>query len=77
LVATIDVGSFYGRDGLDGMAVTASGIWISGLQLERIDPSRNQVVERRAQTGITLAFGEGSLWVTDMLNRIARLDAGT
>jgi virginiamycin B lyase len=74
VVATIDVDSFYGRDGQDAIGVTSSAIWLSGISLQRIDPDTNRVVRSVDQGGITMAAGFGSLWITDVLGRILRID---
>ncbi|TMG15319.1 MAG: hypothetical protein E6I01_07725 [Chloroflexi bacterium] len=74
VVGTIDVDTFYGRDGQDAIGVTPSAIWLSGISLQRIDPSTGRVVRSVDQGGITLAVGFGSLWVTDVVGRILRLD---
>ena len=63
-----------GRDGQDAIGVTPSAIWLSGISLQRIDPSTGRVVRTVDQGGITLAAGFGSLWVTDVVGRILRLD---
>jgi DNA-binding beta-propeller fold protein YncE len=73
VVATMDVDAFYGRDGVDAIAVTPGGVWLTGIQLQLIDPHANRVVSRIDLTGITLAWGNGSLWVTDILGRMARI----
>jgi streptogramin lyase len=73
LVSSVDVGAFTGRDGMDHMAVVGSSLWLSGIQLQRIDPSRNQVVQKLPYTGISLTYGEGSLWVVDIFGTISRL----
>jgi YVTN family beta-propeller protein len=74
VVGTIDVDSFYGRDGQDAIGVTPSAIWLSGISLQRIDPSTGRVVRTVDQGGITLAAGFGSLWVTNVVGRILRID---
>ena len=74
VAGTIDVDTFYGRDGQDAIAVTPAGIWLSGVSLQRIDPATNRVVRTVDQGGITMAAGFGSLWVTDILGRILRID---
>jgi len=74
VVSSVDVAPFYGRDGVDAIAMTPSGVWLSGLSLQRIDPITGKPVGTLQQTGITLAYGSGSLWVTDILGRILRID---
>ena len=74
VVSTTDVSAFYGRDGQDAIAVTPSGIWLSGIRLQNIDPDSNRVVRTIDQSGITLAYGYGSLWVTDVVGHILRID---
>ena len=51
-----------------------SGIWLGGITVEAIDPVSNRVVKTIDQTGITVAYGYGSLWVTDTSGRILRID---
>lgn len=74
VVSTVDIDAFYGRDGVDAIAITASGVWLSGLSLQRIDPVTGQPAGKLQETGITLAYGNGSLWVTDILGRVLRID---
>jgi YVTN family beta-propeller protein len=76
VVATIDVDAFYGRDGQDAIAVTPSGVWFTGIRLQRIDPKTNRLGSNLDETGITLAYGYGSLWVTDIVGRVLRIDPG-
>ena len=74
VTATLDVNTFNGRSGQDALAVAPSGIWLGGVSLEEIDPATNRDAKAIDQAGITLAYGYGSLWVTDMLGRILRID---
>ena len=74
VAATLDVNTFNGRSGQDAIAVAPSGIWLAGISLEEVDPGTNRVVKTIDQAGITLAYGDGSLWVTDVLGRILRID---
>jgi DNA-binding beta-propeller fold protein YncE len=74
VASTLDVNTFNGRSGQDAIAVAPSGIWLAGITLEEIDPGLNRVVKTIDQAGITLAYGDGSLWVTDILGRILRID---
>jgi len=72
--ATFDVNTFNGRSGQDAIAVAPSGIWLAGISLQEIDPGANRVAKTIDQAGITLGYGYGSLWVTDVLGRILRID---
>jgi hypothetical protein len=74
VAATVDVNGFNGRSGQDAIAVSPTGIWLGGVTVEEIDPGTNRVVKTIDQPGITLAYGYGSLWVTDMLGRVVRVD---
>jgi YVTN family beta-propeller protein len=74
LTATIDIGAFWGRDGQDAIAVADGGLWLSGISLQRIDPHTNRLTHARDYGGIALAAGYGSLWVTDQVGRILRID---
>jgi len=72
--ATIDVQAAYGRAGLDAIAATPSEIWLSGIKLQRVDPRSATMTGSVDVTGISLAYGYGSLWVTDILGRVLRID---
>jgi YVTN family beta-propeller protein len=74
VVSTVDIAPFYGRDGVDAIAITPSGIWLTGLSLQRIDPVTGKPAGTIQQTGVTLAYGGGSLWVTNILGRVLRID---
>jgi DNA-binding beta-propeller fold protein YncE len=74
VAATLDVNSFNGRSGQDAIAVSPSGMWLGGVSLEEIDPETNRISKTIDQDSITLAYGYGSLWVTDMLGRVLRID---
>ena len=74
VVSTVDVDAFYGRDGVDAIAIAPSGVWLSGLSLQRINAVTGKPAAKLPQSGITLAYGYGSLWVTDILGRILRVN---
>lgn len=70
--ATIQVDPFYGSDGFDSIAVANGKVWISGLNLEEIDPATNRV-RSLPITGRPLAAGDGSLWVIGIAGQISRI----
>ena len=72
--ATVDVQAAYGRAGLDAIAATPSAIWLSGIKVQRVDPTSATLTGNVDVTGISLAYGYGSLWVTDILGRVLRID---
>ena len=74
VAATFDVNTFNGRSGQDAIAVAPSAIWLAGISLQGIDPGTNRVAKTIDQAGITLGYGYGSLWVTDVLGRVLRID---
>lgn len=74
VAATVDVNTFNGRSGQDALAVAPSGIWLGGVTLQDIDPRTDQPVRTIDQPGITLAYGYGSLWVTDIRGHVLRID---
>jgi len=74
VAATLDVNTFNGRSGEDALAVAPSGIWLGGITIQAIDPASNRVVKTIDQPGITLAYGYGSLWVTDISGHVLRID---
>jgi DNA-binding beta-propeller fold protein YncE len=74
VTTTLDVNTFNGRSGEDALAVAPTGIWLGGVSVEAIDPASDRVARTIDQPGITLAYGYGSLWVTDMFGHILRID---
>jgi DNA-binding beta-propeller fold protein YncE len=73
LQATIPVDPFYGIDGVDSIAVTNGKIWISGLNLQEIDPATNRVARNLSISGRPLAAGDGTLWVIGIAGAISRI----
>jgi DNA-binding beta-propeller fold protein YncE len=74
VAATVDVNTFNGRSGQDAIAVSPSGMWIGGVTLQEIDPRTDRPVRTIDQPGITLGYGYGSLWVTDIRGHVLRID---
>ena len=74
--APITVSPPEGRDGLDSLAADSRGIWVSGLRLERVDPVAGVVDLRLARNAMAVSAGAGSLWLTDLVGTITRLEAG-
>src|SRR5262249_52989355 len=73
VTATIPVGPPAGRDGLDSMAALDGGLWVAGLQLERIDPATNRVVRRINHTCGAVTAGAGALWTVDLADAVSRI----
>ena len=73
LQATIPVDPFYGIDGVDSIAVSNGKIWISGLNMQEIDPATNRVVKELPITGRPLAAGDGTLWVIGIAGAKSRI----
>jgi DNA-binding beta-propeller fold protein YncE len=73
VVATIPVGPVIGRDGLDGLAVLDGGVWVAGLDLEKIDPATNQVVKHVNHTSNAVSSDAGSLWTVDIAYAVSRI----
>ena len=71
--ATIPVDPFYGIDGVDSMAVVNGKVWISGLNLQEIDPTTNRIARNLPITGRPLAAGDGTLWVIGIAGAITRI----
>ena len=71
--ATIPVDPFYGIDGVDSMAVVDGKVWISGLNLQEIDPVSNRIARTLPITGRPLAAGAGTLWVIGIAGAITRI----
>lgn len=73
VVATIPVGPDAGRDGLDALAPLGDGIWVAGLQLEKIDAGTNQVTRRINHTANAVTSGADSLWTVDIAYTVSRI----
>jgi streptogramin lyase len=73
IVSSVPVTPVAGRDGLDGMAVLDGGVWVAGLQLEKIDPSTNRVVRKINHTCGAVTADAGSLWTVDVAYSVTRL----
>ena len=73
VTATIPVGPPAGRDGLDSLAALDGGLWVAGLQLERIDPTTNRVVRRINHTCGAVTAGAGALWTVDLAYAVSRI----
>jgi YVTN family beta-propeller protein len=76
VVSTLDVNTFNGRSGQDALAVAPSGVWLAGITLQQVNAGANRVITTIDEGGMTLAYGFGSLWVTDTLGHILRIDPG-
>jgi DNA-binding beta-propeller fold protein YncE len=74
VVSRIPVGFFLGRDGQDGIGLTARGLWVGGLDLEMVDPARGRVTERVPLTTIAVAGdGKDSLWTSNLAGTVSRV----
>jgi hypothetical protein len=62
-----------GRDGLDGMAVLDGGIWVAGLELQKIDPTTNRVVRMINHTCDAVTTDGSSLWSVDIAYSVTRI----
>ena len=74
VVATIPVRPKEGRDGVDGLGVNGSGLWVSGYSLVHVNAATNQVDRTIAHDGVSLDYGAGALWVTRNQGDIIRLN---
>jgi DNA-binding beta-propeller fold protein YncE len=75
LVANIPVDPFYGLDGVDSMAANAGGVWISGLTLQWIDASTNQVTRSLPQSGRPYPAAPNQLWVLSLGGQVVKVAA--
>jgi YVTN family beta-propeller protein len=73
VTATIPVGPDIGRDGLDGMAALDGGVWVAGLELERIDAASNQATHPINHIANAVTAGAGSLWTIDVAYTVTRI----
>ena len=75
VLATVAVDPFYGLDGVDSMVADRGGIWISGLRLQWIDATSNQVSRSLPQSGRPYRAGAGEIWVLGLGGRVVRVAA--
>lgn len=76
LVATYPVDAFFGRDGIDAMAVQGDHLWLGGVRMQCFDLTRLAVTSRAPQIAAAVSSGgDGTLWVTDLGDRVEHLAA--
>jgi len=75
VVATIPVDPFYGRDGVDYLALADGFVWVGGLQLQGIDPRTNSVTRTLPLEGIALPTEDGhNLWLLGIAGTVRLID---
>jgi hypothetical protein len=73
VIATVSVGPDAGRDGLDGLGVSRDGVWVAGLRVQKIDPSKNEVVLSDSHTENAVTVAGGSVWGVDVGYSVTRI----
>jgi streptogramin lyase len=73
VVSSTPVTPVAGRDGLDGMAVLDGGVWVAGLQLQKIDPATNRVVRTINHTCGAVTADASTLWTVDIAYSVSRI----
>ncbi|HEV1997557.1 MAG TPA: hypothetical protein VGR61_05440 [Candidatus Dormibacteraeota bacterium] len=61
-------------DYVDSIAADAGSVWVSGMQLQRIDVHTDRVVQTLKQDADTVVLGFGSVWISDIFGIIHRVD---
>ncbi len=75
VVATIPVDPFYGRDGVDSLAIADSFVWVGGQQLQGIDPHTNRITKVLPLEGTALAAEDGhNLWLLGIAGTVRLID---
>jgi YVTN family beta-propeller protein len=78
VAATIPIDPFYGRDGVDSLAIANGYIWVGGLRLQAIDPGTNRVSRVLGFQGRALAAEDGRhLWLLGIGGAIRLIDPMT
>lgn len=77
VVTSLEVIPSNGRDGVDHLAVLGGSLWVSGISLQRIDPQTNLVTGTVGVTATSVSVGFGSLWITDDVGRVERINPGS
>jgi len=76
VVGRFPVGPKEGRDGVDSMAMDGSGIWVTGMHMQRIDASTGVVAKQLQQDAATVTLDpSGDLWVTNVVGDVVRVRA--
>jgi streptogramin lyase len=74
VVTRVPVGFFLGRDGQDGIGVTAHGLWVGGLDLESVDPALARVSGRVPLAAVAVAGDEkANLWTSDLAGTVSHV----
>jgi streptogramin lyase len=73
VVATIDASPPAGREGLDDIAVATDGLWFCSVDLVRVDPVANRIVQRLPMNPNAVTAGFGYLWVTESDGSVVRV----
>lgn len=60
-------------DYVDSIAADADSVWVSGMQLQRIDVHTDRVVQTLKQDADTVVLGFGSVWISDIFGIIHRV----
>jgi streptogramin lyase len=69
------VDAFFGRDGVDSMAVAGDKLYLGGVRLQCFDLNSGAVT-RGPQIAAAVSGGaDGTIWVTDLANRVQHLPA--
>ena len=75
VLATIPVDPFYGRDGVDALAIADGMAWVGGLQLQGIDPQMNRVAKVIPLEGMALTAEDGRhLWLLGIAGTVRLID---
>lgn len=75
VVNQIEVTYPLGRNGQDRIVPFDGAIWVCGVSLQRIDPPTNRVSSTIDVSATSLIAGFGSLWITDILGQLERLNS--
>jgi outer membrane protein assembly factor BamB len=62
---------FIGRQGIDELGVTPTGIWLSGPTTSRVDPGTGQIAERIPVPSSSVATDHGEVWMIQLDGSVA------
>lgn len=74
VTSTIAVTYPLGRNGLDHIALLNGSLWVAGVTLQRIDEASNRVTGGIDVEATSVIAGFGSLWITDLLGHVERIN---
>jgi hypothetical protein len=62
---------FIGRQGIDELGASSTGVWLSGPTTARIDPATGQIADRIASPSSSVTAAENEIWLMQLTGSAA------